>query len=92
MLVNGTIEDLPLCPVVSNIGATSYRLAKNSAKILPPLSKSERTLDSATNFLKSIRNLKIPNRLKKLSFDVKALFTKVLLDLDNNINLILRNT
>ena len=34
MLVNGTIEDLPLCPVLSNIGATSYRLAKNSAKIL----------------------------------------------------------
>ena len=92
MLVNGTIEDLPLCPVVSNIGATSYRLAKNSAKILSSLSKSEHALDSATNFLKSIRNLKIPNRLKKLSFDVKALFTKVLLDLDNNINLILRNT
>ena len=92
MLVNRTIEDLPLCPVVSNIGATSYRLAKNSAKILSPLSKSEHTLDSATNILKSIRNLKIPNRHKKLSFDVKALFTKVLLDLDNNINLILRNT
>ena len=59
---------------------------------MSPLSKSEHTVDSAINFLISIRYLKIPNQHKKLSFDGKAMFTNFLLDLDNNINLILNKT
>ena len=39
--VNGTINDLPLRPIISNIGAASYRLAKYLAKLLSPLSTSE---------------------------------------------------
>ena len=31
MLINGTIEDLPLHPIVSNIGTASYHLAKHLA-------------------------------------------------------------
>ena len=85
---NGTIEDLPLHPIVSKIGTASYHLAKYLAKVLSPLSKSEYTVNNTTDFLKSIRNLKIPNNHKVISFDVKALFTNV--PLDYTINLILR--
>ena len=92
MLVNGKMEGLPLYLVVSNIETSSYRLPKKPTKTLSPLSKSEHTVDSAINFLISIRYLKIPNQHKKLSFDGKAMFTNFLLDLDNNINLILNKT
>lgn len=92
MLVNGKMEGLPLYLVVSNIETSSYRLSKKSTKTFSPLSKSEHTVDSAINFLISIRYLKIPNQHKKLSFDGKAMFTNFLLDLDNNINLILNKT
>ena len=40
----GTVEQLPLHPVVSNICTTSYYLAKHLGKILAPLSKSEYTV------------------------------------------------
>ena len=85
---NATIEDLPLHPIVSNIGTASYHLAKYLGKVLSPLSKSEYTVNSTTDFLKSIRNLKIPNNHKVISFHVKALFTNV--PLDYTINVILR--
>ena len=42
--INGTVEDLPLRPIVSNIGTASYHLAKHLPKILSPLSKSEYTV------------------------------------------------
>ena len=45
-------------------------------------------LDKTTDFPKSIRNLKIPNKHKVISFDVKVLFTNFLLDY--TINVILR--
>ena len=51
------------------------------------LSKSEYTVNSTIDFLKSIRNLKIPNKHKVISFDVKALFTNVPLDYTINVKL-----
>ena len=39
--VNGTVDDLPLQTIISNIGTVSYHLAKYLAKTLSPLSKSE---------------------------------------------------
>ena len=38
--VNGTVDDLPLRPIISIVGTTSYHLAKYLAKMLTPLSKS----------------------------------------------------
>ena len=35
----GTVDQLPLRPIVSNIGTASYYLAKHLAKILTPLKK-----------------------------------------------------
>ena len=49
------------------------------------LSKSEYTVNSTIDFLKSIRNLKIPNKHKVISFDVKALFTNAPLDYTRNV-------
>ena len=69
---NGTIEDLPLCLIVSNLGTAPYHLAKYLAKVLSPLRESEYTVNSTTGFLKSIGNFKIPNKHKVISFDVKA--------------------
>ena len=85
---NGTIEDHPLCPIVSNIGTASYHLVKYLAKVLSPLCSSEYTVNSTTGFLKSTKNFKIPNKDKVISFDVEALFTN--LPLDYTINVILR--
>ena len=41
--VSGTVDDLPLRLIISNIGTASYHLAKSLAKLLSPLSKSEYT-------------------------------------------------
>ena len=41
---NGTIEDIPLCPIVSNIGIASYHLAKYLAKVLSPLSQNMQSI------------------------------------------------
>ena len=75
-------------PIVLNIGTASYHLAKYLAKILSPLSKLEYTVDSTTDFIKSVRKMKIPAQHKVISFDVKALFTNV--PLDYTINLIIK--
>ena len=86
--IKGTIEDLPLRPIVSNIGTASYHLAKHLAKILSPFSKSEYTVDSTTDFTKCVRKMKIPAQHKVISFDGKDLFTNV--PLDYTINLIIK--
>ena len=36
-----SVDDLPLRPIISNIGTASYQLAKYLAKLLSPLSKSQ---------------------------------------------------
>ena len=42
---HGTIEELPIRPIVSNKDTASYRLAKHSAKNLSPLGKSTYTIN-----------------------------------------------
>ena len=89
ILVNRTVEDLALRTKVSNIGTASYYLPNHLAKSCPPpYSKSEYALDSSTDFLKIIINLKIPSQHKAISFEFKALFTSV--SLDYTIELILK--
>ena len=41
---NDTIDQLPLRPIVSNIGTASYHLPKYLAKLLSTLSQSEYTV------------------------------------------------
>ena len=86
--VNGTVDDLPLRPVISNIGTASYHLAKYLAKTLSPLSKSEYTVNNNLVFISYIKTISVPSDHKLISFKVKSLFTNV--PLDFTIDLILK--
>ena len=81
------VGELPLRPVISNIGTATYQLSKHLAEILKPLTKSEYSIDSTKDFVTKIRNRSIPEGYELVSFDVVSLFTKV--PLDYTIELIL---
>ena len=83
-----TVDNLPLRPIISNIGTSSYNLAKYLAKLLSPLGKSEYTVQSTNEFVTYIRNQQVPEGHKLISFDVSALFTNV--PLDNTIEIVLK--
>ena len=86
--VKGTINDLPLRPIISNIGTASYQLPKYLTKLLSPLSTSEYTVANNTEFINHVKRMNIPKDHSFISFDVKSLFTYV--PLDFTINVILR--
>jgi hypothetical protein len=50
-----SVDNLPIRPIISNIGTASYHLAKYLAKLLSPLSQSEYTISSTDNFINYIR-------------------------------------
>ena len=50
-----TVTDLPVRPIVSNIGTSTYQLSKYLSKLLYPLSKSEYTVNSTKHFINLIR-------------------------------------
>ena len=75
-------------PIVSNIGTASYQLAKYLAKLLSPLSKSEYTVQSSTEFMEHIKTKTVPRVYHVVSFDVISLFTNV--PLDATIDIILK--
>ena len=87
LLPNDTINELPLRPIVSNIGSATCHLSKYLAKLLSPLSKSEYTIKSTKYFVEKIKKEHIPNDHLLVSFDVKSLFTNV--PLDETIKIIL---
>ena len=75
LLINGTIHDLPIRPIVSNIGTASYHVAKYLAKVLSPFAYSEYTIRSTIDLMNKVKNEKIPWGFSMVSFDVKSLFT-----------------
>ncbi len=81
------VNNLPLRPVISNIGTATYEISKYLAKLLQPLTKNEYTIDSTKDFVRKIRGERIPMDHELVSFDVVSLFTNV--PLDFTINLIL---
>ena len=84
---NDTVCSLPLRPIISNVGTATYKTAKYLATLLSPLAISEYNIKNSYEFVKSIKNTKIPNGYKMISFDVKNLFTNV--PLDKTIKIIL---
>ena len=74
------IDNLPLRPIISNIGTASYQLAKYLAKLLSPLAQSNYTINSTKDVMIKIKNQKIPENYEMFSFDVKSLFTSVPLE------------
>ena len=81
------VSDLPLRPVISNIGTATYQISKHLAKILSPLTKSEFNIESTKDFIVKLKKMKIQSGYKMVSFDVVSLFTSV--PLDYTINVIL---
>ena len=75
-----TVNDLPLRPVVSNIGTATYQLSKHLAEILKPLTKSEYNIESTKDFIAKIKGKTIPEDFELVSFDVVSLFTKIPLE------------
>ena len=77
---NGNRDQLPIRPIVSNIGTATYQLAKYLGKRLSPLSQFEYTVKSTKDFVEKVRNVNFPHGFNMISFDVKSLFTSVLLE------------
>ena len=84
---NCNVSELPLRPVISNIGTATYQVAKYLAKELAPLTKSEFCIDSSKDFIGKMKSKSIESDYVMVSFDVVSLFTSV--PLDYTINLIL---
>ena len=53
---NDTVENLPLRPMVSNVGTATYKTAKYLAILLLPLTSSEYNVKSSYEFVKSVKN------------------------------------
>ena len=53
---SSSLDDLPLRPIISNVGTASYQLAKCPAKLLSPLRKSQYTVNSTKEFIDIITN------------------------------------
>ena len=86
---NNTVEQLPLRPIVSNIGTASYHLAKHLSKLLAPLNQNEYTIRNTKQFLKDLNESNLTSSDYKLvSFDIVSLFTNV--PLNKTIDIILR--
>ncbi|XP_054722649.1 LOW QUALITY PROTEIN: uncharacterized protein LOC129232538 [Uloborus diversus] len=69
--------DIPLRPIVSNIGTASYKLAKYLVSIFSSLLISNSfTVRNSVHFVQKLRYFK-PHGLTMASFDVKSLFTNV---------------
>ena len=77
-----------MLPMTSNIGTASYQSAKHLAKLVSPLSKLEYTVANNIESINNIKSEKIPTGHLFLSFDVKSLFTNILLNHTINISLI----
>ena len=85
---NRTVEDLPLRPIISNIGTATYKLAKYLARILKPLGQSQYTIKNSKSLIKTLKKQKIPPEYQMVSFDVVSLFTNV--PLEETINIIIK--
>ena len=82
------VKDLPLRPVISNIGTTTYQVSKHLAKLLSPLTKSKQNIESTKDFINKLKRMKIQEGYKMVSLDVVSLFSSV--PLDYTINVILQ--
>jgi hypothetical protein len=68
--------DVPLRPIISFCGSSTYNLAKELSKRLRPLTlKSTHMLKNSKDFIDKIKNLQIDQDEIMASFDVKSIFT-----------------
>ena len=53
------VADLPLRPIISNIGTATYEVSKYLAEILSPLTKNAYAINNAQDFVKRLNRLSI---------------------------------
>ena len=85
---NERIDEIPLRPIISNIGTATYSLAKHLAKLLSPLATSEYTVPNTEHLVDFLKQQKVPDDCELVSFDVTSIFTSV--PLQHTIDIILR--
>ena len=85
---NNVVDNLPLRPIISNIGTATHKTAQYLSKLLSPLAKSRYTIDSSKQFVGQIKEIVLPDHFEMISFDVVSLFTNV--PLDFTIELVLK--
>ena len=71
---NRNVEDLPLRPVISNIGTATYQISKFLANLLAPLAKRIYTIESTKKFLDKLKQKSINPNYLVVSFDVISLY------------------
>ena len=77
---------MPLRPIVSSIGAVSYETSKELVRILKPLvGKSPYQAQNTRDFIQQVQGIKLQKDQCIMSYDVKALFTSVPIQLDIDI-------
>ena len=85
--VNGGINELPIRPAVSNLNIATFNLAKYLSK-LSLLRQPRNTVKNTKEFIEELTQQKLPKEHKKVSFEVKSLFTNV--SLDHTIDIVLK--
>lgn len=72
----------PVRPIISSVGAASYKLSKWLVSILSPLigTISNSNIKNSVDLVGKLKNLNINHDFKLVSFDVQSLFTKVPVD------------
>ena len=74
-------DGVPMRPIVSCSGSPTYRLAKDLARILTPLSgQTTYTVMNSTKFVERLQEVRIRPEDLLVSFDVTSLFTQVPID------------
>ncbi|XP_062711953.1 uncharacterized protein LOC134289692 [Aedes albopictus] len=74
-------QNMPLRPVVSNIGAPTYMLSKYIGKILQASINSSYNIRDSFSFCSFINSVRLPDNYVLVSFDVTSLFTCIPRDL-----------
>ena len=74
-------DGTPMRPIVSAIGSPSYKLAKELARILTPLTgNTMHAVKNSTSFVDRIHEIEMGPQDRMISFDVTNLFTQVPVD------------
>ena len=75
-------RNIPMRPIVSFCGSPTYQLSKYLTTVLKPLTdESRHKLQPTENFIEAIKTVQVPDDYILVSFDVKSLFTSILLQL-----------
>ena len=65
-------------PIISTISSPTYLFAKELARILSPLTgKTTHTVRNSAHFIQTVKDIKLVDCEKMVSFNVTSLFTKV---------------